>query len=165
MPTSETVSKCWEPLGRPTPELLEGLRSGPYSLARISGEKAFDALIGGLRRENIEKPVIYIGSGTCGLGAGAAKTAEAVRAWLKENAVAADLVEVGCVGLCSEEPILDVQLPGRTRVCFGSVVAEKAPGILKDVLAGVITETYVFCCHVCVLRITSRRRPSRLLHA
>ena len=35
--------------------------------------------ISALKREDVEKPVIYVGTGTCGLGAGAAKTLEAVK--------------------------------------------------------------------------------------
>ncbi len=71
-----------------------------------------------LRRRVLEKPVLFVGTGTCGLGAGAGKTLAAVRAILGDAGIEADVVEVGCIGLCSEEPLLDVQLPGRTRLCF-----------------------------------------------
>jgi hypothetical protein len=71
-----------------------------------------------MRRLTVDRPVIFVGTGTCGLGAGAGKTLTAVRRWLSDNRVAADVVEVGCIGLCVEEPIVDVQLPGRTRVSF-----------------------------------------------
>ena len=129
-------SLCWETLRWPAPELLEGLKVGPIAAARAAGEAPYQALIGALRRDRIETPVIFIGAGTCGLGAGAAKTLEAARNCLKTRRVAASVVEVGCIGLCSEEPILDVQLPGRTRVSFGGVTGEKVAGLLEQVLAG-----------------------------
>jgi len=89
-----------------------------------------------LRRDRLARPAIFVGAGTCGLGAGAAKTLAAVRQYLAERAIAADVVEVGCIGMCSAEPLLDVQLPGRTRVSFRGVTAEKVPGLLEAALAG-----------------------------
>jgi (2Fe-2S) ferredoxin len=89
-----------------------------------------------LRREVLAKPAIFVGMGTCGLGAGAGKTIAAVRAYLAEHKVDADIVEVGCIGLCTAEPIVEVQLPGRTRLSYGSVKAGKVPGLLAALLAG-----------------------------
>ncbi len=63
-----------------------------------------------LRREDTAKPAIYVGAGTCGLGAGANKTIKSIHHWLKENKVDASVVQVGCIGLCSAEPIVDIQL-------------------------------------------------------
>lgn len=143
MSKSENIGACWEELRWPASELLDGLKAGSYRSVRLSGEGNFEALITGFRREKVDKPTIFIGAGTCGLGAGAGKTIEAVRAWLKANDIAADLIEVGCVGLCSEEPILDVQLPGRTRISFRGVSFDKVEDLLKKVLAGVIPENMV----------------------
>jgi NADH:ubiquinone oxidoreductase subunit F (NADH-binding)/Pyruvate/2-oxoacid:ferredoxin oxidoreductase delta subunit/(2Fe-2S) ferredoxin len=90
-----------------------------------------------LRREQVERPVIYIGAGTCGLGAGAAQTQAAIESYLQEHGIAADIVQVGCIGLCSAEPLVDVQLPGRCRVSFRGVTAERVPGLLDSALNGV----------------------------
>jgi NADH:ubiquinone oxidoreductase subunit E len=57
--------------------------------------------------------VIYVGAGTCGLGAGADKTLAQIKAYCAAKKLDVDVTEVGCVGLCSEEPVVDVQLPGR----------------------------------------------------
>ena len=91
-----------------------------------------------LRREDVSRPTIFIGTGTCGLGAGAAKTLAAARAWCDEKQVDCDIVEVGCIGLCSAEPIMDVQLPGRARVSFTKVTGKQAPDLLASVFDGVI---------------------------
>jgi len=77
------------------------------------------------RRERLERPALLVGAGTCGLSAGAAAVLAALRAELAGGA--ADLVEVGCIGLCSEEPLVDLQLPGRPRVGYRRVRAEQAP--------------------------------------
>ncbi|MFA6109053.1 MAG: NADH-ubiquinone oxidoreductase-F iron-sulfur binding region domain-containing protein, partial [Candidatus Latescibacterota bacterium] len=99
-------------------------------------ERAVQERIAALRRERLIRPAIYVGAGTCGLGAGAAKTIATVRAYLQDHRVDAEVVEVGCIGLCSVEPILDVQLPGKPRVSFGNVVAEVVPDLLTKALAG-----------------------------
>jgi NADH:ubiquinone oxidoreductase subunit F (NADH-binding)/Pyruvate/2-oxoacid:ferredoxin oxidoreductase delta subunit len=84
-----------------------------------------------LRREDVIKPVIYIGCGTCGLGAGSDKTIIAVKNYLFENKIDAEIVEVGCIGLCSAEPLMDVQLPGRNRISFQNVTFGKVENILN----------------------------------
>ena len=55
-----------------------------------------------LRREQLDRPVIYVGTGTCGLGAGAGETVQAIRQYLADRDQPVDLVEVGCIGLCTE---------------------------------------------------------------
>jgi NADH-quinone oxidoreductase subunit F len=130
------VARCWETPRWPAPELLDGLRAGPFRDAAKIGNRTYSSLVTGLRRERVDRPTIYVGAGTCGLGAGAAKTLQAIHEYLKTKALAADVVEVGCVGVCSEEPIVDVQLPGRTRLSFGQVMAEKVADLLDAVFAG-----------------------------
>jgi len=89
-----------------------------------------------LRRERLDRPVVFVGTGTCGLGAGAGKTLAAVKRYLVDRQREADVVEVGCIGLCSAEPMLDVQLPGRTRLSFQGVTEDKVAGLLDAVFAG-----------------------------
>ncbi len=60
------------------------------------------------------------------------------RKYLEDKGVAADVVEVGCIGLCAAEPMLDVQMPGRARVSFGAVAEDKVAGILSSVFAGTV---------------------------
>ena len=83
-------------------------------------------------------PVIYIGTATCGRIAGALKTKEAIRAYFKERSIKALIVEVGCIGLCSEEPVVDVQLPGKQRVSFSRITHDKVKNLLDDVLHKII---------------------------
>ncbi len=94
-----------------------------------------------LRRENIEKPVIFIGAGTCGLGAGAAKTIEAVKAYTAKNQIDADILEVGCIGLCAMEPIMDIQLPGKNRIAFGNVTSDRVENILESIFHDTLSAT------------------------
>ena len=86
------------------------------------------------RREgDIPKTVIFIGAATCGISAGADKVMTAVNEYIKDNKIDADFVEVGCIGLCAEEPILDVQVPGKKRISFKKVTKADVKGLLDDV--------------------------------
>ncbi len=89
-----------------------------------------------LRRDEIARPAIYVGAATCGLSAGADKTLAALREHLREDGIDADIVEVGCLGICSEEPLVEVQVPGRTRVCFSRMTEDVAPGVVDAALSG-----------------------------
>jgi (2Fe-2S) ferredoxin len=129
--------RCWETAEKPSAELMQKIHTGPLAAAAKKGPAEFEKALAKFRREHVAKPVIYIGTGTCGLGAGAKKTLEAIRTFLKEEKADADVVEVGCIGMCSEEPLVDVQLPGRTRVCYRSVTADKVTELLKGALKGV----------------------------
>ncbi len=86
-----------------------------------------------LKREKVEKPVIYLGAGTCGLGAGAGKTLESIKSYLNTNSIDAEIVEVGCIGLCAAEPIVDIQLPDHNRVSFSKVTSEKVDSLMDSI--------------------------------
>jgi len=96
-----------------------------------------------LRRETVDKPVVYLGTGTCGLGAGAGQTLEAVKNYLASKKIRAEIIEVGCVGLCVVEPILDVQLPGKNRISYQYVTADKVEKILDGVFAGEVLKEFL----------------------
>jgi NADH-quinone oxidoreductase subunit F len=127
-------SKCWVRFGGVSEELLAGLKAEPFVSASARGKEQMDALLASLRRETVDIPVIFVGAGTCGLGAGAAKTLAAVKDFLEQNKISAKVVEVGCNGMCSDEPIVDIQVPSRTRLSFGNITAEKVSGLLQSVL-------------------------------
>lgn len=110
-------------------------------------DKATTEKIAQLKREKVSKPVIYIGTGTCGLIAGAGGTLEMTRRYLSENRIDAEIVEVGCNGLCSAEPMLDVQLPGKARLSFFNATEDRTVDILDSVfhhnlLAGYVLGQY-----------------------
>ena len=104
-------------------------------LKNITGQyqKEEQEKINYLRREKVTKPVIYIGTGSCGVNSGAYQTLDAVEKYLTINNEKADVFEVGCKGLCSEEPVMDVQLPGKACISFRKVTSEKVENILDAI--------------------------------
>ena len=66
-------------------------------------------------------PLIYIGAASCGLAAGAAEVQEAVEKYLKKNGMEGRIIQVGCIGPCYLEPLMDVQMPGQPRISYSNV--------------------------------------------
>ncbi len=86
-----------------------------------------------LRKDENQQPVIFVGAGTCGLGAGANETMKKAKEWLSMNNIEAEIIPVGCIGLCSSEPLLDVKLPGMKRISFEKVTGDKVTEVLEQV--------------------------------
>lgn len=55
---------------------------------------------------------LLVGTGTCGLAAGAGAVWAAAEAALAERGLPVPVVGVGCIGYCQEEPLLDVEIDG-----------------------------------------------------
>ncbi len=83
---------------------------------------------------NSKIPVIYLGSASCGIAAGAGEVLESVHQVLKKLGRKARILQVGCIGPCYLEPLLDVRLPGRPRISFANVTPQKVEQILKKLL-------------------------------
>lgn len=132
------LKNCWSDAGAASDALLKKLDEKGFSLKSEDKES-----IKKLTRENIDRPVIYIGAGTCGLGAGAAATKKQIEKYLNEKNINAEIIEVGCIGLCSAEPLVDIQIPKRTRISFKNVTADKVISLFDDFFNGVINEDKV----------------------
>lgn len=80
-------------------------------------------------KENKEA-VIYIGAASCGRAAGALELKEGVADFFKESGQTARIIEVGCIGPCYLEPLVDIQMPGQPRISYNNVNAKTLPRIL-----------------------------------
>ncbi len=96
-------------------------------------DKETDIMLAGIRRDNLTEPVIYVGAGTCGLGAGAGKTIKSIEKYLRENNVSAKVISVGCIGLCSSEPLMDIKIPGKKRLSFQRITEDKVTDVMQAV--------------------------------
>lgn len=81
------------------------------------------------------KATVFIGMGTCGIAAGATEVAQAIHSEITTHHLDAEVVHVGCIGMCVKEPLVDIQLPGRARVTYANVKPEMVPQILQEHLA------------------------------
>ena len=75
---------------------------------------------------------IIIGMGTCGIAAGARAILDAVMKELETRGLKDVTVETtGCIGMCQEEPLLDVIRQGESRITYGNV----SPGDVSRIIA------------------------------
>lgn len=83
-----------------------------------------------------DRPLIMVGSATCGRAAGALEIIKTIREELATNQVDATLLEVGCMGHCYAEPIVVVYKPGQAPICYGYVTEGIASRLVLDYVAG-----------------------------
>jgi NADH-quinone oxidoreductase subunit F len=81
----------------------------------------FDSLVERSREDwtallKSDTPVIYLGMASCGLAAGVEEVQQSVVSTLQENNLEARVVQVGCIGPCYLEPLMDIAASA-IRVC------------------------------------------------
>lgn len=97
-------------------------------------------LLSQLSRLKLSKPLVMVNSSISGVVAGAADTWKAIERYVEDRSLDIELCESGSIGLSSEEPVVSVQMPGKTRLFFKKVKAEMVPSLLDDIFHHVIPE-------------------------
>ena len=83
-----------------------------------------------------EVPHILVGTATCGRAAGALSVVEAFNKELAKKNSRAELTEVGCIGLCSLEPLVTIIKPGSFTVCYNNVTPQVVPTLVEGYVLG-----------------------------
>ena len=83
-----------------------------------------------------ERPWIRVGTAMCGHAAGAFDVVQALRDELARRNIEANLDEVGCLGLCFAEPLVDILKPGGPRLFFRNISAPDVPALIEEYLVG-----------------------------
>ena len=83
-----------------------------------------------------EGPHILIGTATCGRAAGALAVVEAFHKELARQNAQATVTEVGCMGLCSLEPLVTIIKPDSFTVCYNSVTPQMVPTLVEGYVLG-----------------------------
>jgi NADP-reducing hydrogenase subunit HndB len=80
---------------------------------------------------------VIVGMGTCGIAAGARDTMKAILDTIEKDSLNGIIVtQTGCIGLCEEEPIVQVVIGNQPKVTYGKVNPEVAKEILKEHVIG-----------------------------
>ena len=87
-----------------------------------------------LQRSN--KPLILVGTATCGRSAGALEVLEAFQKELKNRGINCNVIEVGCFGLCYAEPLVTIIKPGRPGICYRNVTGPRVVELIEGYLIG-----------------------------
>jgi len=90
------------------------------------------------------KSKITVGMATCGRAAGAVDVFDAFKRELEKSGLQIELNSTGCIGLCSQEVITELEIEGRTRLTLGKVTADSVSDIVeKTVKNGEVIKDYV----------------------
>ena len=76
-------------------------------------------------------PRMLVGTGTCGCAAGARDVMAKAGDWFASHGVPARIHEVGCLGLCYAEPLVELTRKDGQRVLYGDVHADVIEGLLQ----------------------------------
>lgn len=79
-----------------------------------------------------DKPHFLVGTATCGRAAGAMEVIQAIETELAQRKIDALIRQVGCIGLCYAEVLVDIIKPGRPRICFSNITPEMIPELIED---------------------------------
>ncbi len=90
-------------------------------------------------------PRIAIGMGTCGRGNGAEGVYHAFAEAVERSGTALFLANVGCFGPCSEEPLINVRVPGRALTVLHHVQARDVSRILHHLEEGTLPPDLIYC--------------------
>lgn len=83
--------------------------------------------------------------GTCGIAAGAREAMSAILDELAKHEISdVEVLQKGCIGLCEQEPLVEVELPKQEPVLYGFVDADRARRIInKHVLNGQVLDEWI----------------------
>jgi NADP-reducing hydrogenase subunit HndB len=88
---------------------------------------------------------VIVAMGTCGIAAGARDTMKSVLNFIETvNLSGVTVTQTGCMGMCEQEPIVQVVIGDQPKVVYGKVNAEVVNQIMKQhVQNGMPVKDYV----------------------
>ena len=99
-----------------------------FSELQAAAAERWERLVSG------DRPWIRVGTAMCGHAAGGFEVIEALEAELAAHKATAAIDEVGCLGMCFAEPLVDITKPGGPRVFFKNVSPADVPQLVQDYL-------------------------------
>jgi NADH:ubiquinone oxidoreductase subunit F (NADH-binding) len=105
---------------------------------------------------------VTVGMATCGLAAGSKETLAAIEEEIEKRDLNAVIAPVGCVGMCSYEPMIELQATGRPRLNFGDATAKNVPEIFAAYFDGAPLERSEVVGQV---ESTTQRRNGHMLRS
>ncbi len=76
---------------------------------------------------------IVVGMATCGIAAGARPVLNAFTEEVaKRNLKGVSVNQTGCIGMCQYEPIVEVIQPGKEKVTYVKMTADKVAKVVND---------------------------------
>jgi len=97
------------------------------------------------QRAGNEKNWIKVGFSSCGIAAGAQEVFDTLCDTAKKNNADVEIKKCGCVGMCSAEPLVEVQVKNMPKVFYGKVDKDTAIKIVeKHVCAKMLVNDRIY---------------------
>ena len=107
------------------------------SLAELAAirEKMKDKIV---LREGTNDIRIVVGMATCGIAAGARPVLNAFVEGVSREGLGDQVTvsQTGCIGICQYEPVVEIHQPGKEKVTYVKMTAEKAEKVLAEHIKG-----------------------------
>ena len=132
--------KCWHSPEKPCEQFIACCTEGPLCFHDQKTKDRIQEFNKKLTYQVHDKPVIFIGMGTCGLASGASKVKTAIEEELKNLGIKAEIVPTGCIGYCAKEVIVDIKLPNQERISYCEVTPKDVPELIKK---SIVDKTYL----------------------
>jgi len=88
---------------------------------------------------------ITVGMGTCGIAAGARETMLAILEELRRREIDAHVTTVGCIGMCSKEPLVDIEQAGHQRITYRNVRPDMVSRLIEEhLIKGNVIQEWAF---------------------
>ena len=99
----------------------------------------------GMRAEDHNHTRVVVGMATCGIASGARPVLNALSTLVQEKGLTGKVAvtQTGCIGLCQYEPIVEVMEPGKQKITYIKMNADKAAEIVeRHLIGGHVVEEY-----------------------
>ena len=89
-------------------------------------------------REQEETKRVVVGMATCGIAAGARPVMNALLEEIAAKGLegTVQVSQTGCIGICQYEPVVEVVEPGKEKVTYVKMTAEKAQRVFAEHIKG-----------------------------
>ena len=89
-------------------------------------------------REGTSDVRVVVGMATCGIAAGARPVLNAFVEEINNGGLASKITvtQTGCIGFCQLEPIVEIYEPGKEKITYVKMTAEKAKTVVEKHLKG-----------------------------
>ena len=85
------------------------------------------------RDDSTEITRVVVGMATCGIAAGARPVMNKfVEETAKRNLTNVTVAQTGCIGMCQYEPIVEVIQPGKEKVTYVKMTADKVAKVVSE---------------------------------
>ena len=98
-----------------------------------------------MRAEDHDHIRVVVGMAPCGIAAGARPVLNTLADEVQKRGLTnkISVTQTGCIGLCQYEPIVEILEPGKEKVTYIKMNAEKAEEVYKEhLIGGHILENY-----------------------